>query len=89
MIINLDAKTRIRGTTHCWQLERGYVNKGEMRWHAEKYFVTFHAAVLEAYRHEIRTHHAEGIDQALQAAEQALAKYKTILDEFDTRRDAA
>jgi hypothetical protein len=83
VIVDLDAENRIRGTKECWQLERACSVKGEIVWKAHKYFVTFAAAVREAYRQEIRTHHAHGIGECLAAAEELLAKYKTVLDELD------
>jgi hypothetical protein len=82
MIIDLDSQTRIKGTAQCWQLEREHIVKGDAQWRPTGYFVTFAGAVREAYRREIRTHHAHGVQAALEAAEQALAKYRSVLDEF-------
>lgn len=87
MIIQLDNNTRIRGTENCWQLEREHIAKGGSQWKARGYFSTFESAVLGAYRREIRTHHAEGLQECLAAAEEALTRYKTILDSLELGDD--
>ncbi len=45
MIITLSEEYRVRGTEHCWQLEKRRVRKDKHEWQAYKYFQTLGEAV--------------------------------------------
>ena len=81
MIIQIDDKTRIRGTETCWQLERTRTVKGETEWRAHKYFTTFGKALHAAAQREIRTVPAKGFNQAVAACNRVTEKYARIFDD--------
>lgn len=85
MIIQIDEKTRIRGTSMCWQLER-CKNKGGV-WKPYKYFKTFGLALSAAGEAEIRTHPANTLSEAIEAASAITQKYGELfaLAEFEAR----
>ena len=85
MIIPLDDKTRIRGTTECWQLEIAKVVKGEVEWRPYKYLNSMDRALHEAAQPEIRTSEASGLTEALAACEAVTAKYAKIFDDVGLR----
>lgn len=79
MIIDLDNNHRIRSTSDCWRLETEHINKGKVRWKALGYYTTFANAVRAAADREIRTHHAHGLGEAIEACHAICAKYETLL----------
>ncbi len=81
MQITIDEKTRIRGTEHCWQLERARIVKGAPEWRATKYFTTVALALQEAAQHEIRTTPATGLIEAIKVCEAVMEKYGRIFDD--------
>ncbi len=81
MIIPLDDKTRIRGTTECWQLEKQKKVKGQLEWRAFKYFTTMDSALQEAAQREIRTFPAMGVTEAIEASRRVTHKFAQILDD--------
>ena len=83
MIINLDKDTRIVSGTYSWDIQKKRLVKGEVLWHPIKYYSTFKQAVMGAYQLEIRTTHAEGLDECISAAESVWQRYNSILDSFD------
>lgn len=82
MIINLDSKHRIRSDKYSWRLEVENIQSAKVQWKALAHCSTFQSALLNAYRREIRMHHAEGLKDCIAAAEGILVKYKTVLDNF-------
>ena len=89
MIIPLDDKMRIRGTEHCWQLERAIVRKGKRDWAAFKYFSDLGKAVSEACGREIRLHPAATLTDAIKAIDKIATRYNKLLDDaLDSRRAA-
>ena len=78
MIIPLDETLRIRGTEHCWQLEK---LKGDDEWRAFKYFTTVDNALHEAAQRELRLFSTTGLSEALAACRTITAKYAQILDD--------
>jgi hypothetical protein len=80
MIIQLDKNTRIVGTPMCWELQSPRKSRGRIEWRPYKYFPTLGEAVRRAADDEIRTAPAEGIAEALRAADAVLAKYTAIFD---------
>lgn len=82
MIVNLDKIHRIRSDVYSWRLESEHIHDGKVKWKALGHYTSFESALLNAYRREIRTDPAEGLKDCITAAETALTKYKTILDEF-------
>ena len=84
MIIPLDDKTRIRGTTECWQLEKQKKVKGQLEWRAFKYFKSMDSALHEAAQCEIRTFPATGIAEAIGACNRVTQKYAQIFDDVGT-----
>ena len=87
MIIPISKDIRVRGTEHCWQLEKRRVRKDKHEWEAFKYFSSLGEAVAAACRREIRIHPASSLVEALQAVDQITARYNKLLD--DAIREAA
>ncbi len=81
MIIPLSKDLRVRGTEHCWQLEKRRVRKDTHEWEAFKYFQTLGEAVGAACRREVRLHPADSLDEALQAVDKIAARYTKLLDD--------
>ena len=81
MIIPLSKEYRVRGTEHCWQLEKRRVRKDKHEWQAFKYFQTFGEAVGAACGREVRLHPASSLADALQAVDKIAARYNKLLDE--------
>ena len=77
MIIHIDDKHRIRGTEHCWQLEKLTGDE----WRAFKYFTTVTSALHEAAQREIRLFSTDSLSEALAACEAVTAKYAKIFDD--------
>ncbi len=80
MIISLSKDLRVRGTEHCWQLEKAVIRKGQDDWAAFKFFSNLGKAVSEACRREIRLHPASSLADALQAVDKIAARYNKLLD---------
>ncbi len=89
MIIPIDKKIRIRGTEHCWRLEKSVKRKGQPEWQPFKYFQTVAEAVGEACGREIRLHPATGLTDAIKAVDQIVTKYSKLLDDALESRRAA
>ena len=89
MLIPINDDLRIRGTEHCWQLERLRTRKGEPDWAPFKYFQDLGHAVGEACRREIRLHPASSLADALEAVDQVTARYNKLLDDALASREAA
>ena len=81
MIIPLSEEYRVRGTEHCWQLEKRRVRKAKHEWEAFKYFQTFGEAVGEACRREVRLHPANSLADAIEAVDQIADRYNKLLDD--------
>ncbi len=80
MIITLSEEYRVRGTEHCWQLEKAVIRKGQRDWAAFKYFSSLGKAVSEACRREVRLHPASSLADALQAVDKITDRYNEVLD---------
>ncbi len=80
MIIPLSEEYRVRGTEHCWQLEKRRVRKDKHEWQAYKYFQTLGEAVGAACRREVRLHPADSLAEALQAVDKITDRYNEVLD---------
>ena len=89
MIIPLSKDLRVRGTAHCWQLEKRRVRKDKHEWEAFKYFQTFGEAVGAACRRDIRLDPANSLAEALEAVDQIVARYSKYLDDALASRTAA
>ena len=89
MIIPLDDKLRIRGTEHCWQLEKLKKIKDANEWRAFKYFTTMDNALHEAAQREIRVFPSNTLCEALAACRAVTAKYTQIFDAVGRRQKAA
>ena len=81
MIIPLSDEYRIRGTKHCWQLEKVVKRKGQPEWQPRSYHSTFGDAVGAACRREIRLHPANSLADAIRAVDKIVAKYARVFDE--------
>ena len=81
MIIPLDDQYRIRGTEHCWQLEKRRIRNDKHEWEAYKYFQSFGEAMGAACRREIRLHPAVALADAIEAVDRIVSKYERIFDE--------
>ena len=80
MIIDLSKEIRIRGTAQCWQLERKHQRNGVGDWKAFSYYTKFADAVGAACQREIRTHPANTLTDAIEAAHAVATKYGQLLD---------
>ena len=90
MIIALSDKLRIRGTKHCWQLEKLKVVKSQIEWRAFKYFTTMDDALHEAAQRELRLFPSNTLSEALAICRAVTSKYAQIFDEVGRRaKDAA
>ena len=81
MIIPLSKKIRIRGTEHCWQLEKSRMRNDKHEWEAYKYFQSFGEAVGAACRRDIRLNPATSLIEALRAVDQIVTRYNKLLDD--------
>ena len=79
MIIQIDERTRIKGTPNCWELQRQRNYKGAKTWEAYKWFVSFRQALEEAVQREIRTHPAYGLSEAIEAVSGVVQKYEKLI----------
>ena len=79
MIIPIDEKTRIVGTKHAWELQQQRNYKGDKKWEAYKWCVTFRHALEEAVHGEIRTHRAYGLSEAIEAVSNVTQKYEKLI----------
>jgi hypothetical protein len=90
MIIPLDEGIRIRGTKHCWQLEKLKAVRGQDEWRAFKYFTTMDSALQEAAQRELRLYPSNTLSEALASCRAVTSKYAQIFDEVGRRaKDAA
>ena len=80
MIIPIDKEIRIRGTEHCWQLEKRRQRNGKDEWQAYKYFQNVRDAVGAAWRREIRLHPSTGLSDAIEAVDTITQRYSKLLD---------
>ena len=81
MIIAIDPQTRIKGTEQCWQLEYEQVIKGKATWKTKSYHTSFASALYEASQRSLRTHPAQGLDEAFEAVRVLTDKYSQIFDQ--------
>ena len=79
MIIPIDEKTRIVGTSRAWELQRNRSYKGGKRWEPYKWFSTFRSALEEAVHREIRTHPANTLSEAIEAVSGVVQKYEELI----------
>ena len=79
MIIQIDDKIRIKGTRHCWELQRIRSYKGEKRWEPYKWFATFRQALDEAVHREIRTHPARTLADAIEAVSALVRRISKLI----------
>ena len=75
MIVQLTSELRIRGTEHCYQLERKQMRKGVDDWKPFKYYTKFAHAVGAACEREIRCHPADNLADAIEAAAAVSDRY--------------
>ena len=80
MIIQLSDDLRIRGTETAYQLERTHKRKGQIRWEPFQYYSRFGSALAAACGREIRTHPAQGLTEAIEAATAIADRYGQLLD---------
>ena len=79
MIVDIDDKTRIKGTSHCWELQSHRPYKGGMKWEPFKYFPSFRQAVAAAVHREIRVHPAHGLSECILAVADTVDKYEKLI----------
>ena len=79
MIIQIDENTRIKGTEHCWELQRIRNYKGEKRWEPHKWFITFRQALDEAVHREIRLHPARDLAEAIEAVSAIIRRVSALI----------
>jgi len=79
MIIPLDQKTRIVGTSRGWELQRRRNFKGSSRWEPYKWFSTFRHTLEYAVHSEIRTHPAASLSEAIEAVSVIAQRYEQLV----------
>ena len=79
MIIQLDPKTRIKGTERAWELQRTRTRKGEVIWEPYKWFKTFGSALDEAVHREIRINPAIGLADSIKAVSSLVQRYSELI----------
>ena len=79
MIIQIDEKTRIKGTSHCWELQRTRNYKGSKKWEAYKYFPSFRQAVADAVHRDVRLHPARTLVDAIDGVADVVQKYEQLI----------
>ncbi len=79
MIVQLDPKTRIKGTERAWELQRQRNYKGGTKWESYKWFTTFRCALEEAVQREIRTHPAASLAEAIDAVSGIVQRYEELI----------
>jgi hypothetical protein len=79
MIIQLNARLRIKGTETCWELQKSRSRNGNLVWEPFKYFATFRQALEEAVQREIRLHPAEGIAVAIEAVTRVSQAFEQLI----------
>jgi len=79
MIVQLDPKTRIKGTERAWELQHPRNRNGEERWEPYKWFTTFRSALDEAVQREIRIHPANGLSEAIEAVSGLVRRYEELI----------
>ena len=79
MIVQIDEKTRIKGTPRCWELQRIRNHKGDSSWEAYKWFATFRQALDEAVHSEIRTHPAQTLAEAIEGVSEILRRISALI----------
>ncbi len=79
MIIQLDPKTRIKGTERAWELQRQRNYKGDAKWEPYKWFTTFRSALEEAVHRDIRTHPANRLSEAIEAVSGLVRRYEELI----------
>ena len=80
MIITLNDNLRIHGNESCYQIERLRFRKGQPIWEAFKYYKSFRQALAQACEREIRTHPANTLADAIEAADAIADRYGQLLD---------
>jgi hypothetical protein len=79
MIIEIGSHRRIMGTESAWELQRLRGYKGGTKWEPYKWFQTFRQALAEAVHHEIRTHPAIGLSEAIDAVAAITRRYEQLI----------
>ncbi len=79
MIIPIDEKTRIVGTSRAWELQRRRNYKGGKRWEPYQWFTTFRSALEEAVHREIRLHPARTLADAIDGVSDVLQKFEKLI----------
>ena len=79
MIVQLDPKTRIKGTERAWELQRKRNYKGGTKWAPYKWFTTFRSALEEAVHREIRMHPANGLADSIEAVSGLVQRYEELI----------
>ncbi len=79
MIVQLDPKTRIKGTGRAWELQRQRNYKGGTKWAPYKWFTTFRSALEEAVHREIRLHPARTLADAIDGVSDILQKVEKLI----------
>ena len=79
MIVQLDPKTRIKGTERAWELQRQRNYKGGTKWESYKWFTTFRSALEEAVHRDIRLHPARTLADAIDGVSDVLQKFEKLI----------
>ena len=79
MIVPLSDNLRIKGTEHCWELQRLRTRRGQVTWESFKYFGSFGQAVDAAVQREIRLHPAQTLAEAIDAVAEVSRRFNALI----------
>ena len=78
-VIDGEAYARIKGMESCWALQKTRTRDGESSWESYKWFKSFGNALEEAVHHDIRTHPAASLSEAIEAVSSLVRRYELLI----------
>ena len=80
MIIPIDKKTRIFGTSRCWEIQRMRLSQGAEKWEPKQFYPKLGQALAAAGEREIRLAEGNGLADAIRAFTEVSQRYEKALD---------
>jgi len=79
VIIQLNDSTRIIGTERAWVLQKTRIRNNRQTWSSFRWFSSFSSALQDAAHHEIRTHPAQSLSEAIEAVAVIVRRYEQLI----------